>query len=102
MRGALRAGPLLLALALFAGALVQAAEPEFPPLTGRVVDRAELLSARDQAELDAALARFEEATGNQIVVATLTRSRVCRSRTTATSSAATGASARRARTMARC
>jgi uncharacterized protein len=69
MRGALRAA--LLALALFAGALAQAAEPEFPPLTGRVVDRAGLLSARDRAELDAALARFEEATGDQIVVATL-------------------------------
>jgi uncharacterized protein len=70
MRRALPIGPLLLALALLAGALAEAAEPEFPPLTGRVVDRAGLLSERDQGELEAALARFEEATTNQIVVAT--------------------------------
>ena len=71
MRPALPIGSLLLALALLAGALAQAAEPEFPPLTGRVVDQAGLLSERDQAELEAALARFEEATTSQIVVATL-------------------------------
>jgi uncharacterized protein len=61
---------LLLALALSAGAL-QAATPDFPPLTGRVVDRAGLLSERDETELDAALARFEQASGDQLVVATL-------------------------------
>ncbi|MCC2662130.1 MAG: methanol dehydrogenase [Geminicoccaceae bacterium] len=66
-RGAL----LLLALALVAGAPVRAAAPEFPKLTGRVVDQAGLLSERDEAELEAALARFEEATTAQIVVATL-------------------------------
>jgi uncharacterized protein len=64
-------GALLLALALLAGAPVRAAAPEFPALTGRVVDQAGLLSERDQAELEAALARFEEATTAQIVVATL-------------------------------
>ena len=71
MRRALPIGPLLLALALLAGDLARAAEPEFPPLTGRVVDRAGLLSERDQGELEAALARFEEETTNQIVVATI-------------------------------
>jgi uncharacterized protein len=71
MRQALPIARLLLALALLTGALAQAATPEFPPLTGRVVDRAGLLSERDQAELEAALARFEDATTDQIVVATL-------------------------------
>jgi uncharacterized protein len=66
-RGAL----LLLALALLAGAPVRAAAAEFPALTGRVVDQAGLLSERDEAELEAALARFEEATTAQIVVVTL-------------------------------
>ncbi|HSA81640.1 MAG TPA: TPM domain-containing protein [Geminicoccaceae bacterium] len=70
MRGALRILPLLLALVIPASA-VRAAEPEFPPLTGRVVDEAGLLSERDQAELEAALARFEAETTSQIVVATL-------------------------------
>jgi uncharacterized protein len=50
---------------------VQAAEPEFPPLPGRVNDGAGLLSERDEGELEAALARFETETTNQIVVATL-------------------------------
>jgi uncharacterized protein len=58
-------------LFLLAIAVGQAAEPEFPPLAGRVNDRAGLLSERDQKELDAALARFEAETTDQIVVATL-------------------------------
>jgi uncharacterized protein len=62
---------LLHALLLLAIPVVQTAEPEFPPLTGRVNDRAGLLSERDQKELDAALARFEEETTDQIVVATV-------------------------------
>ena len=69
-----RAFALLLPLSvllLLAIAVGQAAEPEFPPLTGRVNDRAGLLSERDQKELDAALARFEEETTDQIVVATV-------------------------------
>jgi uncharacterized protein len=70
MRRALRLLQLLLAIVIPASA-VEAAEPEFPPLTGRVVDQAGLLSERDQAELEAALARFEDATTSQIVVATL-------------------------------
>ena len=58
-------------LLLLAIAVVQAAEPEFPPLSGRVVDRAGLLSERDEQELESALARFETETTNQIVVVTL-------------------------------
>jgi uncharacterized protein len=60
--------PLLFLVAI---ASVQAAEPEFPPLTGRVNDRAGLLSERDQRELEAALARFERETTHQIVVVTV-------------------------------
>ena len=63
--------PLLRALFLVAIATAQAAEPEFPPLTGRVNDRAGLLSERDQRELEAALARFEAETTDQIVVVTV-------------------------------
>ena len=71
MRRARAVLPLLCGLFLLAIAVVQAAEPEFPPLTGRVNDRAGLLSERDEAELDAALARFETETTNQLVVTTL-------------------------------
>ena len=71
MRRALAVLPLLCGFVLLASALVQAAQPEFPPLTGRVNDRAGLLSERDERELEAALARFEAETTNQIVVATL-------------------------------
>jgi uncharacterized protein len=71
MRRALALLPLLRALFLVAIVAVQAAEPEFPSLTGRVNDRAGLLSERDQKELDAALARFEAETKDQIVVVTV-------------------------------
>ena len=63
MRRALAFLPLF----LLAIVVAQAAEPEFPPLT----DRAGLLSERDEKELDAALARFEAQTTDQLVVATL-------------------------------
>jgi uncharacterized protein len=71
MRRALALLPRLCALFLVAIATVQAAEPEFPPLTGRVNDGAGLLSERDQRELEAALARFERETTDQIVVVTV-------------------------------
>jgi uncharacterized protein len=71
MRRTLAALPLLCGLFLLAIAVVQAAEPQFPPLTGRVNDRAGLLSERDESELEAALARFEAETTNQIVVVTV-------------------------------
>jgi uncharacterized protein len=47
------------------------AEPKFPPLTGRVVDNAHLLDASAAQQLDAQLAAFEQASGIQLVVATL-------------------------------
>lgn len=60
----------LLALALLIPAIAMAA-PTFPPLTGRVVDNAQLLSTEAEAKLTGALAALEQATGRQLVVATL-------------------------------
>ena len=47
------------------------AAPKFPPLTGRVVDNAELLSPAAETKLTAELAALEQQTGHQLVVATL-------------------------------
>jgi uncharacterized protein len=57
----------LLLLLLAMGAL---AEPRFPPLSGRVVDNAGLLAGNARA-LEGELARFEQASGIQLVVVTL-------------------------------
>lgn len=63
---------LCCALALFAVAAISTrAAPTFPPLTGRVVDDAGILSAQAQDQLNALLAEEEKETGNQVVVATL-------------------------------
>ena len=70
MRRALAVLPLLLGL-MVAAAAGWGAEPEFPALTGRVVDDAGLLSERQEQELDAALAAFEQQTHDQLVVVTL-------------------------------
>lgn len=60
------------ALALFALCTVGArAAPTFPPLTGRVVDDAGILSPQTQEHVTALLAEEEKETGNQVVVATL-------------------------------
>lgn len=47
------------------------AAPEFPPLTGRVVDNAGLLSQQTERQLTQMLAQHEQATSNQVVVVTL-------------------------------
>lgn len=60
------AAALLLALAVPA-----LAAPKFPPLTGRVVDNAQLLSPEAEARLTTELATLEQQTGHQLVVATL-------------------------------
>src|SRR5688500_7404478 len=56
-------------------ALLVAAAPAFaqtfPPLTGRVVDNANLLDSGQEAALGAKLASVEQLTGRQFVVATL-------------------------------
>jgi uncharacterized protein len=64
----------LIALALTAFVLAGAparAALTFPPLTGRVVDDAHVLSAQTQADLTAKLAALEQKTGDQLVVATV-------------------------------
>ncbi len=62
----------LMMLALFAALPVQGAEPNFPPLTGRVVDEAGLLSPASKERITAWLADFEQQTKRQVVVVTVT------------------------------
>ena len=50
---------------------VTAAAYNFPPLSGRVVDQAGLLSATAEAKITAMLEAHEQKTGNQVVVVTL-------------------------------
>jgi uncharacterized protein len=47
------------------------AGPTFPPLTGRVVDNAGILSPQAHEQLNTLLTEEEKETGNQVVVATL-------------------------------
>ena len=60
---------LLLVLCLLSAAVLGA--PQFPALSGRVVDAAGVLSASTKSELDSILARHERETSNQLVVVTL-------------------------------
>jgi uncharacterized protein len=62
---------LLLFLLLVAGLAAPALAQNFPKLTGRVVDQADLLSPADEAALDAKLAGLEQSTSRQLVVATV-------------------------------
>ena len=62
------AGGLLAIVLLAAPAL---AAPSFPPLSGRVVDEANILSPRVEAELTDKLKTVEETTQHQFVVATI-------------------------------
>ena len=50
---------------------VWAAAPKFPPLTGRVVDNANILSPTVEAELTGKLAALEAGTSRQLVVVTV-------------------------------
>lgn len=59
---------LALALLWMTGA---AAAPEFPKLTGRVVDTANMLSSTSEGRLTRALEGHERATSNQLVVVTV-------------------------------
>lgn len=63
-------GLAVLILLLSVGAAFAAA-PKFPPLTGRVVDNANILSPETEAKLTTELATLETQTGRQVVVATL-------------------------------
>ena len=62
---------LLITTLLFAGPAALAAAPDFPALSGRVVDEAGIVSAQAEAEISAQLAAHEKASGNQVVVVTL-------------------------------
>ena len=68
-----RAGPagFLAVLVLFLSFGAANAAPTFPPLTGRVVDDAGVLSPQAETELTQELAALEAQTGRQLVVATL-------------------------------
>ncbi|MEE9493817.1 MAG: TPM domain-containing protein [Gammaproteobacteria bacterium] len=56
---------------LFLVVAVVTAAPEFPALSGRVVDQAGILDAAAEASLTTLLAQHETATSNQLVVVTL-------------------------------
>ena len=65
---------VLAAVLCLGGALVASpayAQPEFPALTGRVVDNADLLSPAQEAELTAKLEALETQSQRQLVIATL-------------------------------
>ena len=63
---------LLAALIVFGSfALPAFAEPKFPPLTGRVVDNARILSPQVEQDLTTKLENLETTTGRQLVVATV-------------------------------
>jgi uncharacterized protein len=61
------AAALFVLVAAFAGR----AAPTFPPLTGRVVDNANILSPQTETDLTAKLQALEDKTGRQLVVATV-------------------------------
>jgi uncharacterized protein len=61
----------VLFLALLLAPTLALAQPKFPPLTGRVVDNANLLSPATEQKLTGELAALEQKTGRQLVVATL-------------------------------
>ena len=64
---------VLVVLAFLAATLLLAPAhaQNFPPLTGRVVDAANILPAEDERTIDALLAAHEQKSTNQVVVATV-------------------------------
>ncbi|AAK25418.1 TPM domain-containing protein [Caulobacter vibrioides] len=62
---------VFLALVATLFALPALAEPKFPPLSGRVVDEAQVLSPDVERDLSDKLAALETRTGHQLVVATV-------------------------------
>jgi uncharacterized protein len=61
----------LLALLCLSLALPAFAAPKFPPLSGRVVDEASILSPQVENDLTVKLKALEDSTGRQLVVATV-------------------------------
>ncbi|MCP1363279.1 YgcG family protein, partial [Halomonas sp. BBD45] len=70
MTRCLRLIPCWLLLVCALGAQAQQT-PEFPELTGRVVDQAEILDSQTESRLTQMLAAHEQATTEQVVVVTL-------------------------------
>ena len=70
-RPAVLAGLVWAFLAFVLAVQPAAAAPTFPPLTGRVVDDAHILSPQTQAELTQELAGLEQKTSRQLIVVTL-------------------------------
>ena len=66
-----RWGVLVIAAFIAVIAAPLLAAPQFPPLTGRVVDEAGLLTPAQRQQLTGVLAQFEAATKRQVVVATV-------------------------------
>ena len=68
-----KGGGMLAALSLLILTMVAAAaqEPAFPPLSGRVVDAANVLRPEDRAAIEEKLKAHEERTTDQVVVATV-------------------------------
>jgi uncharacterized protein len=62
---------LVLTVLITSIAPVCAADPVFPALTGRIVDEAGLLTAQDEAELNATLQSLEGTSSDQLAVVTL-------------------------------
>lgn len=56
---------------LFAPAVATAAQPDFPALTGRLVDQADLLDANVEQDLTRKLAALETQTSDQLIVVTV-------------------------------
>jgi uncharacterized protein len=61
---------LLAAVLVLLVSLPGAAEPKFPPLTGRIVDEAQLLSGDDRRALEAELKALEDKSSDQLVIYT--------------------------------
>jgi uncharacterized protein len=66
-----RTGRALLSATLIFAAIFAAQAQNFPALTGRVVDQAEILPAEEESALSAMLEAHERKTTNQVVVATV-------------------------------
>lgn len=72
MRGApVRAGVAAIAVAIFCALSTLAFAFSFPPLTGRVVDQANVMTAQSRANVEAKLKDLEDKSSIQLVVATV-------------------------------
>ena len=70
-RGSRLAAAILIVAYFAFGASLALAAPNFPTLTGRVVDAAHILSSVEKADLEGKLASLEDKSGIQLVVATV-------------------------------